>query len=49
MFYSMDSLNNNILNFKDFDRFFRRNGLLLYEEELVLIKKLIYRLHFFIE
>ncbi|CAD8198084.1 unnamed protein product [Paramecium octaurelia] len=35
MFQSMDSLNNNILNFKDFDRFFRRNGLLLYEEELI--------------
>ncbi|CAD8108262.1 unnamed protein product [Paramecium sonneborni] len=35
MFQSIDSLNNNILNFKDFDRFFRRNGLLLYEEELI--------------
>ncbi|CAD8188566.1 unnamed protein product [Paramecium octaurelia] len=35
MFQSLDSLNNNILNFKDFDRFFRRNGLLLYEEELI--------------
>ncbi|CAD8175385.1 unnamed protein product [Paramecium pentaurelia] len=35
MFQSLDSLNNNTLNFKDFDRFFRRNGLLIYEEELI--------------
>ena len=35
MFESVDSLNNNVLSFKDFDRFFRRNGLLIYEDELV--------------
>lgn len=36
MFESVDSMSAQYLTFKDFDRFFRRNGLLIYEDELVI-------------
>jgi hypothetical protein len=32
---SMDTLNNLKVSLKDLDRFFRRNGMLLFEDELV--------------
>lgn len=33
-FEHIDTLNNSYVNFKDVDRFFRRNGLIIYEDEL---------------
>lgn len=33
-FEHIDTLNNSYINFKDVDRFFRRNGLIIYEDEL---------------
>lgn len=35
LFECIDTLNNGVLSYKDIDRFFRRNGLLIYEDELV--------------